>query len=85
MTLASRDIFTLAPTGQIWVCGACGKTSKTASGMIKKAKTLEDSRGWTDTLPDGARVAAPGWDESCMLNAALCYERQGPEGWKAVE
>ena len=26
-----------------------------------------------------------GWDESCMLNAVLCYE-QGPifTGWKAV-
>lgn len=41
----------VAPPGTIYVCGACGKTSK-------------DSYN------------GPGsWDESCMLNAVLCYER----------
>lgn len=42
-----------APTGAVWVCGACGKTSK-------------------DRYGDGRSS----WDESCMLNAILCFERQ---------
>lgn len=56
-----------APDGQIFVCGACGKTSKSIYG--------ED--------PDNPI----GWDESCMLNAVLCYEhKRTPDGlWMAVE
>lgn len=54
-----------APVGQIWVCGACGKTSKNRYG--------------DDHSP---------WDESCMLNSALCYEEQemrdGELTWVAV-
>jgi hypothetical protein len=26
-----------------------------------------------------------GWDESCMLNAVLCKENKGPDGWVMVE
>lgn len=48
-----------APEGQVWVCGACGKTSRTRYGFDAT----------------NVRVASPGWDESCMLNAVLCYER----------
>lgn len=40
-----------AKKGQIFVCCACGKTSKTRYG------------------DEGT-----GWDESCMLNAVLCYK-----------
>ena len=43
-----------APAGQIFVCGACGKTSKNIYG--------EDPNNPFS------------WDESCMLNAVLCYE-----------
>ena len=41
-----------APDGAIWVCAACGKTSRDR---------------WK---------GAPGswWDESCFLNAVLCYD-----------
>lgn len=59
----------IAPEGKIWVCGACGKTS----------------RGDYGTGSDY------GWDESCMLNAVLCYEekridpRDGIVKWWAVE
>lgn len=42
----------IAPDGQIWVCGACGKRSKDLYGE---------------------QAVNHGWDESCMLNACLCY------------
>ncbi len=56
----------LAPEGKVWVCRACGKTSRTQFGFVDDGT----SRGG-DYLPDGSRVAVPGWDESCMLNAEL--------------
>lgn len=48
----------IAPDGQVWVCGACGKTSRTRYGF-------DD---------DDKNVCDPGWDESCMLNSTLCHE-----------
>ena len=48
----------LAPDGYIWVCMACGKTSKTQYGF-------DDS---------GNEVSMQGWDESCMLNSELIKE-----------
>jgi hypothetical protein len=71
---------TLAPAGQVWVCGACGKTSRTRFGFVDDGTT----RG-SDYLPDGSRVAAAGWDEACVMNAVLCAERGACDGgWKAV-
>jgi len=51
-----RDGVTPAPDGQVWICGACGKTSPTKYGFDADEKN----------------VAEAGWDESCMLNAVLC-------------
>jgi hypothetical protein len=56
----------IAPEGQIWVCGACGKTSKDRYGDRNSS-----------------------WDESCALNAVLCYAdkrftKQGMLCWIAV-
>lgn len=62
----------LAPPGQVWRCAACGKRSRTRYGFVDDGTT----RG-SDYLPDGTRVADPGWDESCMLNARL--EAEGKE------
>ena len=57
-----------APEGQLWVCAACGKTSRDRYGE----KKISD-----------------GWDESCMLNAVLCYDRpdivQGAPQYTAVK
>jgi hypothetical protein len=47
-----------APEGQVFVCGACGKTSKSIYG---------DPHPIDDDHPMN-------WDESCMLNAVLCHE-----------
>lgn len=56
----------VAPEGQVFVCGACGKTAKNRDG---------------DRRDDGYYS----WDESCMLNAVLCYEEKGEDGnWVAV-
>jgi len=44
-----------ATAGQVWVCAACGKTSRDQYGEQR---------------------ISPGWDESCMMNAVLCYERE---------
>lgn len=44
----------LAPDGQVYVCGACGKRSQDRYG--EKAIDL-------------------GWDESCVMNSFLCYEK----------
>lgn len=49
-----------APEDMVWVCGACGKTSRTRYGFDKDEK----------------RVCDYGWDESCMLNAVLCYKQK---------
>ncbi len=46
-----------APEGQVYVCGACGKTSPTRYGFDDADRNVAD----------------PGWDESCMLNAVLCF------------
>lgn len=48
----------MAPDGQVYVCGACGKISRTRYGF-------DD---------DDKNVCQPGWDESCMLHAILCHE-----------
>ena len=53
------DGTTLAPEGQIYVCMACGKTSKTKYGYDKQDKD----------------VAMYGWDVSCMLNSRLIPEK----------
>lgn len=47
-----------APTGQIWVCAACGKHG-----------------------PNRVRIG----DESCFLNAVLCYEEKVDGIWYAVD
>lgn len=57
----------LTPEGQIWICSACGKKSRTQFGFVDDGTP----RG-SDVTPDGARVADRGWDESCMMNAVLC-------------
>lgn len=65
------DIYKIAPEGQVWVCAACGKKSRTRSGF--------DSQGKRTAIDNT-------WDESCMLNAVLCYERKLNETkWTAVE
>ena len=48
----------LAPEGYIWVCMACGKTSKTHYGFDENRNT----------------VSMRGWDESCMLNSEMTPE-----------
>ena len=58
----------LAPPGKLWVCGACGKKSRTRYGFIDNG-----TPNGGDFLPDGTRVADKGWDESCMMNAMLCF------------
>lgn len=76
----------LAPEGTVFVCGSCGKTSRTRYGFIADGTP----RG-SNYLPTGERVAGHGWDESCSLNAILCYERSLGDGltldaqWRAVE
>ena len=67
----------IAPVGTVYVCAACGKTSKTAYGFLSDGTP----RG-ADRMPDGSRVADPGWDESCMLHAILC-KADGPP-WIAI-
>lgn len=54
----SKEGTTPAPIGQVWICGACGKTSPTKYGFNEH----------------DINVAEPGWDESCMLNSVLCVE-----------
>jgi hypothetical protein len=55
--------------GQIYVCGACGKTSPTRYGFDERER----------------HVADPGWDESCMLNAVLCSTQKIDGKWQAIE
>lgn len=45
----------LCAEDDIWVCGACGKTSRTQYGFDEA----------------NVSTAMRGWDESCMLNAIL--------------
>jgi hypothetical protein len=58
-----------APDNQVWVCGACGKASRTKYGFDEA----------------GNRCASYGWDESCMMNATLCWRRQKGAAWLAVD
>lgn len=51
----NNDGTTLAPEGHLWVCLACGKTSKTRFGFDES----------------NARVAMRGWDASCVMNSEL--------------
>lgn len=51
-----REGVTPAAEGQVWICGACGKTSPTKYGFDAANKN----------------VGQPGWDESCMMNSVLC-------------
>jgi hypothetical protein len=60
---------TRAPADQVWVCGACGKTSRTRYGFDDSNKSVADR----------------GWDESCMMNAVLCWADRGLGDWRAVE
>lgn len=58
----------IAPEGEVFVCGACGKRSRDRYG---------------------SEAIDQGWDESCMLNAVLCYadkrfDENGLLGWHAV-
>jgi hypothetical protein len=74
MCAMSDDLWALAPDGQVYVCGACGKTSRNQAGFERR----DNPRG-------GPSVAAHGWDESCMLNAILCFKKAATETeWKAV-
>lgn len=57
-----------APGGQIYVCGACGKTSPTRYGFDENNRDVGDR----------------GWDESCMLNAVLCHLEKVDGKWVAV-
>ena len=50
---------TEAPENMVWVCGACGKTSRTRYGHNAENKNVCD----------------PGWDTSCMMNAVLCHKK----------
>ncbi len=43
----------IAPADAIWVCSACGKTSRDRYGDPNSS-----------------------WDESCMMNAILCHNKQ---------
>ena len=54
-----------------WVCGACGKTSRTRYGFVDGGTKMGSNH-----MPDGSPVASPGWDESCMMHAVLCYREQ---------
>jgi hypothetical protein len=68
--ISGMSVYEPAPDGQIFICGACGKESKTMSGIYE----------------NGAEAALGSWDESCMLNAILCYTKKGEGGlWVAVE
>lgn len=57
----------VAAEGTVWVCAACGKTSRDRYGEQRISR---------------------GWDESCMLNAVLCFDppemRDGRPAWTAV-
>lgn len=60
----------LAPAGQVWVCGACGKRARSQFGFDAAGKSTKLDRGW---------------DESCMLNSVLCYADKRDGVYVAVE
>lgn len=69
--MSDGDGTELCPDGTRWVCGACGKTSRTRYG-------------WTHPGGDKLvteRACDDGWDSSCMMNAVLCT----PEAGKTLE
>ncbi len=49
------DGTTICDPSKTWICGACGKKSKTKYGMDKTGQIVSD----------------PWWDESCMMNSFL--------------
>lgn len=55
----------IAPEGQVWVCGACGKRARSRYGFDAQHQSTAIDRGW---------------DESCMLNAVLCFAERTPSG-----
>ena len=59
---------TPAPDGQVYVCGACGKTSPTRYGFDASNKTVADR----------------GWDSSCAMHAVLCSTVKADGVWPAV-
>ena len=74
------DLYDLAPEGCIYVCGACGKTSRNRAGFLPDGGRGKDE-------DEHGRIAQSSWDESCMLNAVLCRPAKvgelGPK-WMAV-
>ena len=70
---------TLCADDHVWVCGACGKTSRTRYGFVDDGTSRGDNN-----LPDGTRVASHGWDASCMMHAVLCYRELRNGAWVAV-
>lgn len=66
------EVYKPAPEGCVYVCAACGKTSKTRAGDLAQVSGY-------------VRVSDPGWDESCMIHAVLCKSERDQEGrWVAV-
>lgn len=60
----------IAPEGHIWVCLACGKTSKTKYGFTSDDKSCCDL----------------GWDASCVLNSQMLpVDRLVFEGKRVVK
>jgi hypothetical protein len=49
---------TEVPDNMVWVCRACGRTSRTRYGFNENRE----------------RVCDRGYDESCMVNSVLCYK-----------
>ena len=74
----SDDLYAIAPPGTIYVCGACGKTSRNRAGF------LDDGGRGIDSDEHG-RIAKAGWDESCMLHAVLCKDQRADGRWEAVD
>lgn len=68
----SDDLYILAPAGCLYVCRACGKTSKSRAGFDPQTGR---------NLPDTTR----GWDESCTMNSVLCLMQKDEQGcWIAA-
>lgn len=63
-------MFKMCKKNQVWVCSACGKTSRTRAGWNKKQEMTCD----------------PGWDVSCMTHAVLCHIEKDKDGnWVAFK
>jgi len=61
-----------ATEGKMWVCTACGKTSRTRYGFLANGERVFP----TTMMRSGKRVSMMGWDESCMMNAVLYSDTQ---------